>query len=124
MIERALVDLTRPERLVATGKRAYKLAHAAHLADLAVHVDEVVQRELGFREALRRFGLFSLLLHAHGALDEAHHVAHAQDALGDAVGVELLERIGLFTCTDELDGLACDLLDGKRAAAAGVAVHL
>ena len=38
--------------------------------------------------------------------------------------MEFLERIGLLTCADELDGLSCDLLDGKRAAATGVAVHL
>ena len=124
MVERALVHLPRPERLVAAGERAHELANAAHLADLAVHVDKVVQRELRFREALRRFGLFGLLLDAHGALDEAHHVAHAENALGDAVGMEFLERIGLFTCADELDGLSCDLLDRKRAATASVAVHL
>ena len=124
MVECALVDLPRSERLVTARERAHELAHAAHLADLAVHVDKVVQRELRFREALRRFGLFGLLLDAHGALDEAHHVAHAEDALGDAVGMEFLERIRLLTCADELDGLSCDLLDGKRAAAASIAVHL
>ena len=124
MIERALIDLSRSKCLVTAGERAHELAHAAHLTDLAIHVDEVVQRELRFREALRRFGLFGLLLDAHGALDEAHHVTHAEDALGNAVGMEFLERIRLFTCADELNGLSCDLLDGKRAAATGVAVHL
>ena len=91
MIERALIDLPRSKCLVTAGERAHELAHAAHLADLAIHVDEVVQRELRFREALRRFGLFGLLLDAHGALDEAHHVTHAKDALGNAVGMEFLE---------------------------------
>ena len=38
--------------------------------------------------------------------------------------MELLERIGLLAGADELDWLARDLADGKRAAAAGVAVHL
>ncbi len=38
--------------------------------------------------------------------------------------MEFLERVRLLASADELDGLAGDLLDGKRAAAAGVAVHL
>ena len=59
-----------------------------------------------------------------GLLDDAHDVAHAEDALGHAVGVEDLERVGLLAHRDELDRLAGDLADGKRAAAAGVAVEL
>ncbi len=38
--------------------------------------------------------------------------------------METLQRIGLFARGDEHDGLAGYLFDGKRAAAAGVAVHL
>ena len=38
--------------------------------------------------------------------------------------MELFERVRLLAGRDELDRLAGDLLDGKRAAAAGVAVHL
>ncbi len=55
--------------------------------------------------------------------DERHHVAHAEDAADDAVGVEGLEGVGLFAHADELDGLAGDLADGEGRAAAGVAVH-
>ena len=59
-----------------------------------------------------------------GALDEREHVAHAEDAADDAVGMEGLEGVGLFAGADELDGLAGDVADGEGRAAAGVAVHL
>ena len=38
--------------------------------------------------------------------------------------MEGLEGVGLFAGAEELDGLAGDLADGERGAAAGVAVHL
>jgi hypothetical protein len=56
-------------------------------------------------------------------LDEGKHVAHAEDAADDAVGMERLEGVGLFAYADELDGLAGDVADGERRAAAGIAVH-
>ena len=59
-----------------------------------------------------------------GLFDERHHVAHAQDAADDAVGMERLEGVGLFAGADELDGLAGDVANGERRAAARVAVHL
>ncbi len=58
-----------------------------------------------------------------GFFDERHHVAHAEDAADDAVGMEGLEGVGLFADADELDGLAGDVADGEGRAAAGVAVH-
>ena len=57
-------------------------------------------------------------------LNKRNHVAHAQNALGHAVGMERLERIGLLACADEFDRLAGDLLERQRTAATGVAVHL
>ncbi len=59
-----------------------------------------------------------------GPLDERHHVAHAEDAADDAVGMEGLEGVGLFAYADELDGLAGDVANGERCAAACIAVHL
>src|SRR5581483_9180033 len=55
-------------------------------------------------------------------LDQADHVAHAEDASGDAVGMEILERIELFARTDQLDRLAGDGAHGERCAAPAVAV--
>ena len=39
-------------------------------------------------------------------------------------GWKRLEGVGLFADADELDGLAGDVADGERRAAAGIAVHL
>ena len=59
-----------------------------------------------------------------GLFDEREHVAHAEDASDDAVGMKGLERFVLFADADELDGLAGDVANGEGGAAAGVAVHL
>ena len=59
-----------------------------------------------------------------GLLDQREHVAHAEDALGQPVGVERLERVGLLADADERDGPSRHLAHRQRRAAAGVAVHL
>ena len=38
--------------------------------------------------------------------NQAEHVAHAENALGDAVGMERLQRVRLFAHADELQRLA------------------
>ena len=59
-----------------------------------------------------------------GLLDEREHVAHPQDPLGHAVGVEALEVAELLARRGVHDRLAGDRLDRQRGAAAGVAVEL
>ena len=59
-----------------------------------------------------------------GLLDERDHVAHAEDAAGQAVGVERLEVVELLAGGGEGDRLADDLLDRQRRTTAGVAVEL
>ena len=54
--------------------------------------------------------------------DEAEDVAHAEDARGDAVGVEGFERFGFFADAEEFDRFAGDVADGKCRTAACVAV--
>ena len=68
-----------------------------------------------------RLLLVDLLL---GFLDQAEDVAHAEDALGHAVGVELVEALELLPGRGEEDRLAGDRVDRERGAAAGVAVEL
>ena len=51
------------------------------------------------RDALRLLGV-DVLLHA---LDEREDVAHAEDALREAVGVERLEAVGALAGADERD---------------------
>ena len=57
-----------------------------------------------------------------GLLDQRDDVAHAEDAVGDARGIELLQRVELFAGADQLDRLAGDRAHRERGAAAAVAV--
>ena len=56
-------------------------------------------------------------------LHQADDVAHAQDAAGDAFGVEILQRVLLLADADQLDRGAGDGAHRQRRTAAGVAVH-
>src|SRR6185369_6326357 len=51
-------------------------------------------------------------------------VAHAENSLRHAVGIERFERVVAFADADKLYRLASDLLDRKRGASTSVAVHL
>ena len=76
---------------------------------------------------MRRIALFSAVFgidDRRGALDEGDDVAHAQDAPGHSLGVELVEGIELLAHAHELDRLARDVLDRERGATARVAVEL
>ena len=84
---------------------------------------QVVHVELTLLEALHHplggLGLERLLR----LLDQRDDVAHAEDAAGDPLGVELLERVELLADADEPDRLAGDRAHRQRGAAAAVAVH-
>src|SRR5215213_9005726 len=110
------------EQLV--GQHLHNLRERAHALDLPQLRAEVVERELVLLKFFElRLGLRLIDLRLH-LLDEREHVAHAEYALRDAVGVEGFERVVLLADADELHGLTRHLLDGERGAAAGVAVHL
>ena len=57
-----------------------------------------------------------------GLLDQRDDVAHAEDAAGDARGIEILQRVQLLAGADQLDRLAGDGAHRERGAAAAVAV--
>src|SRR5881394_3219328 len=59
-----------------------------------------------------------------GLLDEAEHVAHAENPRRHPVRVEVLELVDLLADRDELDRLARDRVDRERRAAARVSVEL
>ena len=107
------------------GQHLQNRFHRAELLDLPQLVAEVFEREA---VAEQRFlgQLLGLLAveRGFGFLDERKHVAHAEDAADDAIGMERLEGVRLFAHADELDGLAGDVANRERRAAAGVAVHL
>jgi len=121
----ALVDF-HPRQLVAGEPRDHpeQVRQGPHFADCAQLVEEVVEAELVAPQLaleLARLALVELLL---GLLDEAHDVAHAEDPLGHAVGVEALELVELLARGGEHDRLARHRLDRQRGAAARVTVEL
>ena len=59
-------------------------------------VGQILQVELALGELLRHGLGFLLVDVLGGLLDEAHHVAHAEDAARDALGVEILKRRRAF----------------------------
>src|SRR4051795_11105845 len=124
-VELALVDLEVAHLVPAeTREHPEDVGQRAHPADLPELVEEVLERELVAAQlALEVLGvlLVDLLL---GLLDEGEDVAHPEDPLGHAVGVEALEVLELLARGGEEDRLAGDGLDRQRRAAAGVAVEL
>ena len=57
-------------------------------------------------------------------LDQAHHIAHAEDARGHALRIERLERLGLLPDAQEHDRLAGHLAHRQRRTAARIAIRL
>src|SRR5580765_4124972 len=104
------------------GEHVHELFERAHFADLAKLIAKIFQREFFFAELafeLERGFLVNGLL---GAFDERHDVAHTENARDDALGIETFEGVVFFAKADELYGGAGNFGDGKRRAAASVAV--
>ena len=83
-------------------------------------LEEVVERELLLADLLLeslRAALVDLTL---GLLDQGHHVAHAEDALGHAVGVEALEVTELLPVDAYRIGLPVTALTDSGAARVAV----
>ena len=124
-VDLALVDLQALELLAGeAGDHPQQRGQRPHLADLLELLEEVLERELVLAQlALELLGLVVLELPL-GLLDERQDVAHPEDPLRHAVGVEALELVELLARRREQDRLAGDGLDAQRGAAAGVAVEL
>ena len=54
---------------------------------------------------------------------QGNHVSHAQDAVCDALRVEHVQRLQLFSGAHKLDGLTHYRLNGEGGTATGIAVH-
>ncbi len=85
---------------------------------------KIIERELVLLQLLElrlSFILIDLILNL---FDQRKHIAHAENALGHAIGIERFERVVLFAHADKLYRLADDLLNREGRAAARIAVHL
>ena len=108
---------------LAARKLGENALHAAHFLDSGHLLEHIIHGKAVTKHAL---GIFDLLGVGHllRLLDNANDVTHAQDALGHAIGIERLERIGLLAHRDKLDGLTGNLAHGQGTAATGIAVEL
>ena len=108
--------------LAHAGHHAEHARHAAdalHLLQLLGHVVEIEDALLHLLGDLRRLLDVDRL---RCLLDEADDVAHAEDARGDAGGMEILQRVPLLADAEQLDRLAGDGAHRQRGAAARIAV--
>ena len=103
------------------GHQRFDAAHIAHLLDLGF---EIVQVEaFAFVQLFgHAFGHFLIDAFLH-VFNQGKHVAHAENAARDAVGVEGFEAADFFAGADEFNRFAGNVAHGKRRAAACVAVH-
>ena len=102
----------------------HDVAERAHLLHLRHLREEVFEIEVGLLHLLGQAFGFLVVDDLLGLLDEGDDVAHAQDTLGHAVGVEGVEVRGLLARAHVADRDARDGLHRQRGAAAGVAVEL
>src|SRR5665213_2796917 len=113
-VDLALVDL-HPSHLRADPRQhpeqALHRPHTPHRVDLR---EEVLEVEVARLELLLELlGVVGVEL-ALGLLDQRQHVAHAEDPLGHAVGVEALEGVESLPCGGEQDRLAGDRAHRQR----------
>ena len=109
--------------LAHAGQHAHQAADAAHLLHLGELHGQVFEVELALAHLLRGAERLLVVDGLGRLLDQRDDVAHAEDAVGDAGRVELLQRVDLLADADELDRLAGDGAHRERRAAAGIAVH-
>ena len=104
------------------GHHAEQAAHAAHRLHLLQLFAQVAEIELALAHLLgRAHRLFGVDIGG-GLLDQRDDVAHAENAAGDARGIEFLQRVEFFAGADQLDRLVGDRAHRQRGAAAAVAV--
>src|SRR3989442_13023985 len=109
---------------LAKGKHAEDLIERTHLAELLDLLAEVLQRERVLAELPSQLLRLRLVHGRLRLLDEREHVPHAEDARGQAVGMERLERVGLLAPADEGDGAPGDGPDGERSATPRIAAEV
>src|SRR5204862_3686450 len=123
--ELLLVDLVEALELVAeAGNQLHDALERAHSAEHLVALQEVVERELALHHPALELLALVLLDSRLGLLNQAEHVAHAENPRRHPVRVEVLEQVDLLADRDELDRLARDRLDRERRAAARISVEL
>ena len=104
------------------GDHAHQPAHATDLFNLLQLVAHIGEIELALAHPLSGAHRLFLIDIFDRFFNERNNIAHAQNAVGNAGRMEILERIHLFAGTDELDRLAGNRAHGKRCTAPAIAV--
>ncbi len=124
-LEQALIEIRRRQLILHfrdAGEHAHEPGHAAHLLHLRELLTQVREIEGALAHPLGDArGLLGIDRRCR-LLDQRDDVAHAEDTVGNARGIKVLERIHLLAGADELDRLARHRAHGQRGAAAAVAV--
>ena len=109
--------------LLHARQHAREHAEAAHFLHLAQLPAQVVHIELTLgHPRCQLLGVFRIDRRRR-LLDQRDDVAHAQNAVGHARGVERLDRVELFAGAGKLDRLAGDRAHRQRRATARIAIH-
>src|SRR5712691_9564652 len=124
-LEHAVVEIGGGELvldLADARQHAHEPAEAAHLRHLRELLAQVGKVERALAHPLGDARGLLGIDGGRGLLHQRDDVAHPQDAVGDARGVEVFQRIELLAGADELDRLSRYRAHGERSAAAAVAV--
>ena len=105
------------------GQHPENLLQRTHFPDLLELIAEILERKAVLLDLLLKLERLLLVDDLFGLFDQRQDVAHSHDPRNQPVRMEQFEGVVLFARTDKLHRLTGDLLDRKRRAAAGVAIH-
>jgi hypothetical protein len=111
-------------QFVHPGDHAQDVLEGSHASQFPELFLEVIEGEAVSHETFLELPGLLCLIGLLRLFDKAQYVAHPQDAIRHAVGMELLQHFDLLAGADVLDGHARHRGDGERGSSPGIAVHL
>ena len=117
------LDVLHRSRLDAR-HHTHQLLEVAHIFELRELLEVIIQGEGLLTHLLLKLCRLLFVVSRLCFVDKGEHVAHTEDTRCHTVGVEGLDGIEFFSHTHKLDGLACDVADGKCRTTSGIAIEL
>jgi len=106
-----------------TGEHPEDAVEGAEVLDHFHLIEEVGEVEFALLHPLGGFHGFLFVDFLGDGFDHGDDITHAEDTVGHAVGVELLEGVEVFSFTDVFDGEASDTAHGEGRTTTGVSVE-